>query len=110
MRLNGWQRIGIVLSVIWFICGGLWGNSMGIHEGDWVSRQYQFCLEHDAEPHMPSTAQCQARFDKDWPDAIKYHWWEGLIVATVPIPLGWLLAYGIIALSRWIWRGGFRME
>jgi hypothetical protein len=25
MRLNGWQRIGIVASVAWFLVGGFWG-------------------------------------------------------------------------------------
>lgn len=107
MHLNGWHRLGIVFSVIWLFVGGLWGNSLGIHEGDWVANRYQFCLEHDAEPHMPNSTQCQAAFEKDWPEAIKYHWWEALIVAVVPIPLAWLLAYGLIALIRWIRRGGF---
>jgi len=26
-RLNGWQRIGIVLSVVWAALGGLWERS-----------------------------------------------------------------------------------
>jgi hypothetical protein len=26
MRLNGWQRIGIVLSVLWFLVGGFSGT------------------------------------------------------------------------------------
>jgi hypothetical protein len=33
VRLNGWQRIGIVLSVIWAIGGGLWGNAIAIRHG-----------------------------------------------------------------------------
>ena len=32
-RLNGWQRIGVILSVLWIICGGFWGNDLG-----WVRR------------------------------------------------------------------------
>src|SRR5215472_5713324 len=27
-RLNGWQRIGIVLSLLWALCVSLWGGAM----------------------------------------------------------------------------------
>jgi hypothetical protein len=34
--LNGWQRIGIVLSVLWAIVGFFWGNSIAIDAlGEW---------------------------------------------------------------------------
>jgi hypothetical protein len=32
VRLNGWQRIGIVLSVLWAIVGGLWGYHIATQE------------------------------------------------------------------------------
>ena len=32
MRLGGWQRIGIVASVIWFFAGGFVGNKLAIDE------------------------------------------------------------------------------
>jgi hypothetical protein len=32
MRLNGWQRIGLVTSIVWFIAGGLWGNKIALDE------------------------------------------------------------------------------
>lgn len=105
MRLNGWQRIGIVLSVLWFFVGGFWGNGIGLHEGDWAMNAYIFCLDHDTEPGMQTATQCSATFDKQWPEAIKYHWWEALIVAVVPIPIAWLLAYFGIWLFRWIRKG-----
>jgi hypothetical protein len=35
-KLNGWQRIGVVLSVAWALYGFYWGNDYGIHQGDWT--------------------------------------------------------------------------
>jgi hypothetical protein len=32
VRLNGWQRIGIVLSVLWIIGAGLWANYQSIQQ------------------------------------------------------------------------------
>jgi hypothetical protein len=35
VRLSGWQRVGIVLSVTWAIGGGMWGAYIGFRdEGD----------------------------------------------------------------------------
>jgi hypothetical protein len=40
-RLNGWQRIGIVLSVVWAIVGGLWGMKQAVAPA-W--RQFNACM------------------------------------------------------------------
>ncbi len=105
LRLNGWQRIGVVVSVIWFVVGGFWGNSLGIHEGDWVVSSYSFCLKHLVGPGMETSQQCADTFYREYPEAIKYHWWYALIVGLVPIPIGWGLIYGSIGLVRWVRRG-----
>ncbi len=104
-KLNGWQRIGAILSVVWFFAGGLWGNSLGIHEGDWAVSSFSFCLNHDAEPHMKTPQQCSDTFEQEYVEAIKYHWWYALFLGLVPIPIGWGLAYGSIGLVRWVRRG-----
>jgi hypothetical protein len=31
------QRVAVLLSVLWLIGGGLWGNNREIHEGDWIT-------------------------------------------------------------------------
>jgi hypothetical protein len=43
MRLGGWQRIGIVAAIIWVFVGGFWGNSIGLHEGDWARNVLSTC-------------------------------------------------------------------
>jgi len=100
LRLNGWQRIGIVASVIWAIGGGIWGNNVGLEAGNWPTEKYGMCLKvFNAEP-------CRQIFEKEYPEAIKYHWYIAGAYALVPIPIGWLLAWGLFALVRWI-RAGF---
>jgi uncharacterized membrane protein len=101
MRLNGWQRIGIVASVIWIFVGGFWGNNIGIHEGDWAINLYRVCL--DANPN--GWDECTKTFDSNYVAAVQYHWYYAAFLAFVPIPLAWLIAWGLISLARWIRRG-----
>jgi hypothetical protein len=100
-RLNGWHRIGIVLSIIWMIVGGFWGNSIGIHEGDYVLLTYKECI---AIAHQDWKA-CDADFRRDWPVAISNHWLYAALLGSVPIPLVWGSIYGIIGIIRWIRKG-----
>lgn len=101
-RLNGWQRIGAVLSVLWALVGFFWGNEIGLHEGDWAEQAERIC----SEARNADLNACMVQFDKDWTQAIKYHWDYAFILSLVPIPLAWFLAYGIVRLTRWI-RAGF---
>ena len=104
-RLNGWNRVGIILSVIWFFVGGFWGNNIGIHAGDWTLRNYKFCLEFLVEHGVRTDTQCFQAFSRQYEDAIKGHWWLALIIATIPIPLGWGLICALTGLVRWVHRG-----
>jgi hypothetical protein len=99
MGLSGWQRVGIVLSVVWLLVGGYWGNSMGLHKGDFAVTQFTVCMENSGSPNNASGV-CLDQFDKDYAGAIKDHWREALIVGIVPIPVAWLLVYGLIGLVR----------
>jgi uncharacterized membrane protein len=102
MRLNGWQRLGIVASVIWIFVGGFLGNSLGIHEGDWAVSMYKLCLHAS-----PDWNTCSKIFDRDYVEAVQYHWYYAAILAFVPIPIAWLVGWGFVALVRWV-RSGFK--
>jgi hypothetical protein len=45
MRLNGWQRIGLVVSIVWVLAGGLWGNKIALDEAGRLTRvQLNACV------------------------------------------------------------------
>ena len=48
-----------------------------------------------------------AEFEKDWPEAVKNHWYYAAAFAFIPIPLAWLVVWGMVSLVRWI-RAGFQ--
>jgi len=52
---------------------------------------------------------CASEFDKNYVEAVKYHWYYAAFLAFVPIPIGWLVVYSLIALTRWI-RNGFDLS
>ena len=62
-RLNGWQRIGIVLSVVWAALGGLWGNHIAIQQGGAVPiAHYKWCI---SQPNYDDD-ECSAAFDEEY--------------------------------------------
>jgi hypothetical protein len=101
MRLGGWQRIGIVLSVCWILVGGYWGNQVGLSEGDWVRARFAACLEarsiqtDGSVPKDTDWRPCDVAFDRDFPHAIRNHWYYAAVFAFIPIPLAWLLVYAL---------------
>jgi hypothetical protein len=120
-RLNGWQRIGVVLSVMWALYGGYWGNEYGLRQGNWALVVYGSCfdnaLQKAADAHNTPQAReqyqrdveaCEQSENRDWRSSIQYHFQYAAICAFVPIPLGWGIVYGLIALVKWI-RKGFKV-
>jgi hypothetical protein len=104
--LNGWQRIGIVVSIVWVIGGFLWGNYVSIEQNAQPAvEHYQTCLSL----HSDKKPDCAQRFGTEYEEAIKYHWLEAATFALVPIPVAWLLIWALVAIVRWIGHG-FKMR
>jgi hypothetical protein len=95
-RLNGWQRIGIVLSVVWILVGALWG---------WMfaTADYRSCVV------MASSVETLDFCNRYHRWVFDTAWVYSLLVALVPIPIAWLLVYGVSYLVRWI-KSGFKQE
>jgi hypothetical protein len=112
-RLNGWQRTGIALSVVWAIGSWIWITSKNVELQndpiyDPAVLMDQVCVQ---QPNADVEA-CNRRLAEDLTEeaplkeALKAEDARHAIVsALVPIPIGWLLACGIIACVRWIRRG-----
>jgi uncharacterized membrane protein len=96
-RLSGWQRIGIVLSVVWLVVGFVWARHL-IYDPIYASDAQ--CLGSTKDWSI-----CDSSYKKDLAIGRDEELGMFAIVALAPIPIAWLLAYGIVALVRWIRRG-----
>ena len=88
------QRVGVVLSALWFIGGGLWGNNLGIYDGDWIFDIYGTCLRSAndaANPYAANDACARnltTRLDA-WPEG-KHRLVGILVVGVIPIIVAWI--------------------
>ena len=99
MSQKGWRRAGIALSIVWLLAGSFYGNTLGLHRGDFAMTQYRACLINSANPGNASGG-CLEQFTRDYTTAIKGHLQQGLMVGIGPILVAWLLAYGLMARRR----------
>jgi hypothetical protein len=99
-RLNVWQRIGIVLSLVWAVgtAGNAW-QSWGDRKDD-LDKAYFNCL------FKPGTtpSDCDTKDSVRQAAAEKYAG-KLLLQWLAPIPIAWLVVYGLIWLVGWIRRG-----
>jgi hypothetical protein len=94
-RLNGWERIGIVLSVLWFV--GTFAYALNDHD-----RTADLFL---------SACRLDKSFDECWEEtrplrALSLQWVVDVLgLAIFGIFFGWLCVYVVVATVRWIMRG-----
>jgi hypothetical protein len=104
MRLNGWQRIGLVASVIWAIGAPIYLDNAADRNADET-----FYLVYDSCRDVPSNDpnQCFQRASRAHDNVPRYTFnsANGALTALVPIGLGWLVAYALVYLVRWIGAG-----
>jgi hypothetical protein len=102
VRVNGWQRIGIVASVIWAV--GAYFVAIG--QPDLATSLHRSCLAATPEAnHAEWVARCYTEFKERLPGAMQDRQEAALLFALMPIPIGWLLVYTVIWVGRWIHRG-----
>jgi hypothetical protein len=114
IKLNGWQRIGVVLSVIWFI--GFAAYTAYI----WNDEEHKYWSADQADIFSEATNECLRRSEVDyWLDSAKWHatYDKCLYEAHARyiakmfalnfgvIVFGWLAAWLGIVVTRWIRRG-----
>jgi ketosteroid isomerase-like protein len=94
-RLNEWQRIGILLSVVWMIVGGLWGWR---HANDKADAEFKLCITQIQ--NVSDVQTCRAKRA----EALVPRWFGAAVVALAPITVVWLFIYGFVRLVRRIGR------
>lgn len=113
MRLNGWQRLGVVASVAWAIGGGLWINSLVVRSmAVNVNGRYRSCLDArsiqpgGSVPSITDWEPCITEFMHDFPLAVANHWLYAAAYTALSIVVAWLVSHCLVAVGRWV-RAGF---
>jgi len=97
-RLHGWARIGIVLSLVWAITGSIWALNLLYGR---VYENYAVC-----QSLMSATASdCEQLFQTQYREAQQRQLAAVAVLGIGPLPVAWLLVYGLVAIVRWIRRG-----
>jgi hypothetical protein len=102
MRLNVWHRLGIVVSVLWFLGGGLYQRTRDTKAAaDAMGSYYRLCTA--ANPNG-DFAKCMDHATDAYKGTLA-GWDNALFVAIAPVILGWLLAYVVVWTTRWVLAG-----
>jgi hypothetical protein len=106
MRLNRWQRGGIVISVVWAVVGGLWGLS-AVHNPSTAERAFCDGLAqiYTRTPDYVRPSDAAPAQDAGCGQWKQYRVLMPLVFGLAPIPIAWLLVYGLVGVVRWLRRG-----
>ena len=101
-RLSGWQRLGLIISVFWivgsFFAIRFWEYNEAV---DYASTVLSRCTAADR-----TFDECYASTEK-WRLAARTIYWPNIFLGSlVPVPLLWLVGWGILKMTHWV-KAGF---
>lgn len=91
-QLNGWQRIGVVLALVWMVIGGSWGWR---HAYDKADAEFRACIAA-----VKTVADVQACRDTRFRAMAVPRGVSAAIVALAPLAVIGLFIYGLVWLGR----------
>ena len=101
-RLNGWQRIGIVLSLLWALGVSQWFLLHVPQRNDpGIESIYLQCITEAAAKRDV----CQHRAEWFRKNSWSEFWAAGSWIVLGPLLIVWLLVYIVVWTVRWIRRG-----
>jgi hypothetical protein len=104
--MNGWQRIGIVLSVLWVFGAGFYQRKTDMDRagtmGGWAM---SVCERVQTSKGSNDFSRCTGEFERMFNTFAENSWGNVGFVALAPIPIAWLLVYFVVWISRWVRRG-----
>jgi hypothetical protein len=108
MPLNGPQRIGVVLSVVWALGTAFWQRESDLNAASEAQGlSHRFCLEEESQ--RSTGRDCLRESTKVYALTLDGSWEDVMAVSLVPIAVAWGIGYRLIALGRWI-KVGFKKE
>ena len=103
MKLNGWQRIGVLASAVWMLGGGIY--TLNHVSNDDIQTASELTLSCEEANGGQGSAACDQQAGDYLAQTYKWEWITASIIAIVPVPLGWGSAYLVLFLVRWVKRG-----
>ena len=107
-RLNGWKRIGIIVSVAWIFSAGIFVyNKEDFLYAYQVVAAVPACKALDAaggDAYVSPSDECK-QGKVDFLNAFNDRVLEVAAATFIPVPLGWGVAYLILFLVNWVRRG-----
>ncbi len=103
MRVSGWQRLALVVSICWMVGAFIgmranqYNNGVSAAQADMM-----ICMNF---PNA-NLQQCRERNGTFRLAMIEWYWPPILLVTLVPVPLFWLFGWLALKTSRWV-RAGF---
>jgi len=97
MRLNGWQRLGIVASVVWVVAGPSYFHlSREDNDRRIAGDRYQLCINRDWA-RKGGVEGC----NKELRQALAIaHWSCWALLAFIPVALAWVLGWALLFLMK----------
>jgi len=99
-------RLGIVASVLWAISAGVVAREADLRRAEGAMNfTYRLCSENAEPEHDYDFSKCQKESEKTYEVFLQHSWASAALVALVPLPLFWLLAYQLVGIWLWVRRG-----
>jgi hypothetical protein len=99
-KLNGWYRIGVVLSVLWLVVTNVGGTlfvSNSIIEDTRLGHEF-LCVEQayrqPVDQKGPAWRQCDADREKLSNSIWASVWWQTPVISVLTVAVGWALVLG----------------
>lgn len=103
MRLNGWQRIGCVISALWAVGSAIYVRSSQVQSADvLLEEKFKTCMSKQGS----IIQECFDRFTPQNALDVTTNWYDVLFISLTPIIVGWLLAYLALKAFTWV-KAGF---
>ena len=103
MKLNGWQRIGVVASVLWAIGGSIYERNAQVND---AAKYYELAVKNCFGELIRTCLDTTKETYKSllFFDAVKVA--DIVLVAIGPVISGWILVYLTVKIVRWV-KAGF---
>ena len=102
MKINGWQRIGIIASAAWVLGAGAYTYDKTTKSDVALASATKVACD---KAHPMDMNKCASDADAYLDRAARYELIDTTVAALVPVPLGWVAIYFILFLILWVRRG-----